>query len=74
MTVRLSIARPLPGVVGETRRVVHLFPEPQSYPGKVTSYCDQTFYSGDLEWMDQPHGMPCEQCIALSPRPEPIGP
>ncbi|MGW4529212.1 hypothetical protein [Amycolatopsis sp. NPDC004378] len=28
MTTGLIIARPLPGTVGETRRVVHLFPLP----------------------------------------------
>lgn len=76
MTVRLMIGRPLPGVVGESRRVVHLFPGTGRYPDTLTAYCGEAFWSGDLEWLDGPAGMPCTVCLlrlrrsqAADPRP-----
>lgn len=62
-----SIGRPLPGTVGETRRVAHLFPAPRHYPARLTAICGQRFWSGDLEWMNEPRGMPCEICLARAP-------
>jgi hypothetical protein len=71
MTVRLIIARPLPGTVGQTRRVVHLFPLPAdgSVPERLTAYCDATFGPGELELLDRPVGMPCVMCLQRSPQP-----
>jgi hypothetical protein len=71
MTVRLIIARPLPGTVGETRRVVHLFPLPasESISGRLTAYCGATFDPGELELLERPAGMPCVMCLRRSPRP-----
>jgi hypothetical protein len=72
MTVRLIIARPLPGTVGETRRVAHLFPLPsdQAAPERMTAYCGDTFGSAELELLDRPTGMPCVSCLRHSPGPD----
>lgn len=71
MTTRLIIARPLPGTVGETRRVVHLFPLPAdaAMPERLTAYCEATFGPGELELLERPLGMPCLICLQRSPRP-----
>jgi hypothetical protein len=71
MTVRLIIARPLPGTVGETRRVVHVFPLPAEDPAldRLTAYCGETFGPGELELLDRPVGMPCVRCLQRSPGP-----
>jgi hypothetical protein len=60
MTARLIIARPLPGTVGETRRVVHVFPLPTDdvTPEQMTAYCGETFGPGQLELLDRPMGCP----------------
>ncbi|MEV0070829.1 MULTISPECIES: hypothetical protein [unclassified Amycolatopsis] len=70
MTVRMIIARPLPGTVGETRRVVHLFPLPAdaTMPDRLTAYCDATFGPHELELLERPVGMPCVLCLRRSPR------
>jgi len=71
MTVRLIIARPLPGTVGETRRVVHVFPLPLDdvVPEKLTAYCGESFGPDQLELLDRPVGMPCVSCLRRSPGP-----
>ncbi|MTD55715.1 hypothetical protein [Amycolatopsis pithecellobii] len=68
MSAWLFIARPLPGTVGETRRVAHLFPEPTT-PDTITAYCGAAFGPHQLELLDTVGGMPCEACLARSPRP-----
>ncbi|MEU8633262.1 hypothetical protein AB0C38_13905 [Amycolatopsis sp. NPDC048633] len=69
MTARLIIARPLPGTVGETRRVVHVFPlsPEETAPERLTAYCGETFGPGELELLDRPVGMPCVSCLQRSP-------
>ncbi|MFF4597240.1 hypothetical protein [Amycolatopsis sp. NPDC001319] len=65
------IARPLPGTVGESRRVVHVFPLPTqgSPPERLTAYCEATFGAGELELLERPVGMPCVTCLRLAPTP-----
>jgi hypothetical protein len=72
MTVRLIIARPLPGTVGETRRVAHLFavPPDQTAPDRMTAYCGDTFGPAELELLDRPTGMPCVSCRRHLPGPD----
>lgn len=75
MTVRLFIARPMPGVVGETRRVVHVFPlwPDGTVPQRVTALCGAEFGHGQLELLDQPAGMPCERCLSCTPPTRELG-
>ncbi|EOD69922.1 hypothetical protein [Amycolatopsis vancoresmycina] len=72
MTVRLVIARPLPGTVGGSRRVVHVFPVPaeETTPERLTAYCGETFGPGELELLERPLGMPCVTCLHRAPTPE----
>jgi hypothetical protein len=63
----LNLARLLPGLVGESRRVVHLIPVTDQYPGGLTALCGEVFYSGDLEFLAALGGMPCERCAIASP-------
>lgn len=65
----LLIGRPLPGTVGETKRVAHLFPEPEQYPARLRALCGAEFYSADLEWLGRITGMPCERCLIRTPGP-----
>ncbi|MCU1687049.1 MAG: hypothetical protein JWQ81_7788 [Amycolatopsis sp.] len=71
MSVRLFLARPMPGTVGETRRVVHVFPFPAdgATSDRVTALCGDDFIPGELELLDVPRGMPCEQCLRHTPTP-----
>ncbi|MEU3274503.1 hypothetical protein ABZ639_26975 [Saccharomonospora sp. NPDC006951] len=70
MTVRLIIARPLPGTVGETRRMAHVFPAPEAAAEMLVAYCGSRFATGSVELLDaKPTGMPCERCLATMPRP-----
>jgi hypothetical protein len=73
MTVRLLFGRPLPGVVGETRRVVHVFevPEQNATSERLTAFCSASFGPGELELLDRPLGMPCESCLQRTPTPDP---
>jgi hypothetical protein len=73
MTVRLLFGRPLPGIVGETRRVVHVFevPEQNATPERLTAFCSASFGPGELELLDRPLGMPCESCLQRTPTSEP---
>jgi DNA-binding transcriptional ArsR family regulator len=71
--VRLFLARPLPGTVGETRRVVHVFEVPPegTVPERLTALCGSSFGRRELERLDHPKGMPCEPCLRRTPAPEP---
>lgn len=71
MTVRLVIARPLPGTVGESRRVVHVFPilVDETTPERLTAYCGAAFGPGELELLERPVGMPCVTCLHRAPTP-----
>lgn len=72
MTVRIILARPRQGTVGETRRVTHLFPLPAGNAplDRLTAYCGESFGPGELEQLDRPLGMPCTPCLRHSPRPD----
>ncbi|WUV58029.1 hypothetical protein OG371_12310 [Amycolatopsis sp. NBC_01480] len=69
MTVRLLLARPLPGTVGETRRVVHVFevPPENTTPEQLIALCGSAFGPGQLELLDRLRGMPCESCLRRTP-------
>jgi hypothetical protein len=73
VTVRLLFGRPLPGTVGETRRVVHVFEAPtgDEVPERLTALCGLSFGAGELERLDAVRGMPCESCLRRTPTPEP---
>nr|WP_026153549.1 hypothetical protein [Amycolatopsis methanolica] len=58
----MILARLRPGVAGETRREVHLFPQ-----DSCTALCGATFPTSDLERLDGFHGMPCVRCLARAP-------
>jgi hypothetical protein len=72
VTTRLIIARPLPGTVGETKRVCHLFQAPPDgiRPEKLSAYCGAEFGPGELELLDRPMGMPCVSCLGQAPGPD----
>jgi hypothetical protein len=74
MTARIYLARPLPGLVGETRRVVHLFPVPTDdvMPSRLVALCGAGFGPGELEMLDRPSGMPCVSCLRNSPTPDAV--
>ncbi|MTD56005.1 hypothetical protein GKO32_18770 [Amycolatopsis sp. RM579] len=59
------IGRPVAGLVGETRRCVHLFP---ARPGTalfdtVTACCGTELSLTEIEWVRLGAGMPCEPCL-----------
>lgn len=57
--------RLLPGVVGESRRVVHVVPLDEAHVTEtaLTAYCGQVLQKGTTEPpIDGPMGMPCERC------------
>ena len=65
-TPSILLVRPLPGTVGERNRTVHLVPMPdtETIPQHLTAHCGQQFAPGTIELLSQPHGMPCERCLA----------
>lgn len=69
MTIRVFLGRPLPGTVGETRRVVHVFAAPPDgeVPLRLAAFCGADFGPRELEMLDQPSGMPCVACLRDSP-------
>ena len=73
MNSRLLLGRPLPGTVGESCRVVHLFEVPPEgvVPEQLTALCGSSFGRGELERLDRPQGMPCEPCLRRAPAQEP---
>lgn len=75
MTGPVFLGRPLPGVVGETRRVCHVFPVPPEgeRPAALVALCGAKFGAAQLELLDGPRGMPCELCLRAIPTPPEIG-
>lgn len=57
--------------VGESRRVCHLVPVPDSaeIPQALRAYCGAEILPGAGELLDGVRGMPCERCLARSPIP-----
>ena len=76
MATQLLFGRPLPGVVGETRRVAHVFETPaqNTMPERLTTLCAESFGPGELELLDRPLGMPCTLCLSLTPNTAPALP
>jgi len=69
MTVRLIFGCLLPGIAGETRRVVHIFEVPFGSPpsGRLMALCEGSFGPEELELLDRPQGIPCEACLRRTP-------
>jgi hypothetical protein len=72
-------ARLLPGekmsggrVVGETDRVVHLFPIPPGrlIPEQLRAFCGLVIRPGQAELVTVGTGMPCVACVVAAPDPE----
>jgi hypothetical protein len=68
-----------PGTVGETQRKVHLVPLPPilgapsaigEYARALKALCGQQFSPGKAELLPGVAGMPCENCLRLSPDPD----
>lgn len=57
------------GVVGETKRVVHLVAAPDGgqVPEVLTAYCGTEFRPGETDLLPGIQGMPCELCLARAP-------
>ncbi|MGO1049302.1 hypothetical protein [Crossiella sp. CA198] len=58
------------GVVGESLRSCHLVPLPRGgdLPDVLTAYCGTRIERGQAEMLTRLAGMPCELCVARSPR------
>jgi hypothetical protein len=57
------------GLVGESKRVVHIVPVPDSTDiTRLTAYCGQLFNPGEAELVGE-QGMPCVTCLATAPVP-----
>lgn len=56
------------GIVGESRRVVHVVPVPDATEDNLTAYCGQSFRPGEAEMVGE-RGMPCVTCLASAPIP-----
>jgi hypothetical protein len=61
------LGRVKPGLVRETRRVVHAFLlVSEILPDILTARCGERLSAGDLQWLPALAGMPCEQCVLNS--------
>ncbi|WIX83304.1 hypothetical protein QRX50_22355 [Amycolatopsis carbonis] len=70
MTGPVFLARPVRGLVGETRRVVHTFDVPRGEtPSRLVAFCGADFGPGELEIKNAPEGMPCMECLRHIPVP-----
>lgn len=67
--VRLAGGR----MVGETDRVVHLFPIPtgRTIPDELSAFCGLMIRPGEAELVTVGTGMPCVACVLAAPDPEP---
>lgn len=59
------------GLIGETKRVVHVVPvpDPSAAPDELIAYCGERFLPGTLELHSGPTGMPCVRCLRYAPLP-----
>ncbi|WP_232376173.1 hypothetical protein [Amycolatopsis aidingensis] len=64
----LAVVRPRPGVVGESKRVCHVVPIPESgrSAGPLAALCGEPVVPAEVEVLPQLSGMPCELCVANS--------
>ncbi len=70
MSVPVLLVRLLPGVVGESRRLVHAVPVPIGgpVPERLTAYCGEQIQPGQAETLNGPAGMPvCRACSLRRP-------
>jgi hypothetical protein len=65
-----AVARFKPGLVGETRRVAHLFyllpGVPQGFV--LTAHCGEALTITDVQWLPFGGGLPCEDCLRVMAR------
>jgi len=67
-SVAVLLVRLRAGVVGETRRSVHVVPYSSLGRGGVmVAYCGLPIVPIFAEFLDGFQGMPCELCVANSP-------
>ncbi|GDY31059.1 hypothetical protein [Gandjariella thermophila] len=73
MTRPVLLVRLRPGVVGESRRVVHVVPVPagSAVPAVLVAYCGARIPPGAAELLPEPAGMPCTACLLRAPLPRP---
>ena len=64
----LMVGRLARGILGETRRVVHVFGMDTVEAGGelVRTRCGETLSRTDVEWLTPGTGMPCERCLGLA--------
>jgi hypothetical protein len=71
VSATVMLVRLLPGVVGESRRVVHVVAAPDditSVPEVLTAFCGAQIAPGTAEVLPDLGGMPCELCfLAATP-------
>lgn len=68
MTAPVLLVRLLPGMIGESRRVVHVVPlPPGGVPEVLTAYCSEQIEPGTAEVLGEFVGMPCERCVLAAP-------
>lgn len=60
-------------IVGETDRVVHLFPIPSGrvIPERLRAFCGLVIRPEQAELVTVGTGMPCVACVVAAPNPEP---
>jgi hypothetical protein len=67
MTRPVILVRFKPGVVGESRRTIHVVPIPNGeVPIELTALCGQVFTPGAAERVNSPLGMPCDICLFVA--------
>jgi hypothetical protein len=71
VTVPVLLVRLLPGLVGESRRVVHVVPvvNAEEVPPVLVAYCGEPIERGTAEVLPDMVGMPCERCVLATPIP-----
>ena len=60
------------GLIGESRRVVHVVPIPHldASPAALIAYCGEPIRPGTADLLSDAVGMPCERCLATLPQPD----
>lgn len=66
---QVSLVRPLPGTVGETRRVCHIVPARRGVepPTVLVAYCGAQLITETVEFLQRPGGQPCFLCLMRAP-------
>jgi hypothetical protein len=69
MTAPILLVRYRVGVVGESRRVVHVVPmaNARPIPEVLNTYCGERLPLGTVDLLDRPRGMSCTTCLAIAP-------